>query len=328
MLYNNSNTFQKRFVTGRFTLTILLVGAALLWLIGVLEHMATDDAPHSFLTLSLPLWLSGVLSFGVYVAAAFILNSFVVIEGRTPWLGGLFMWLAASFITMCCDVAMALSLLVFVLLLALLLACYPRENIQRWVYSAFSFLSLSALFMPQYIYMLPLFFIYIALSGVLSLRNILAALLGVATPLWFLYASQFMLPEASMLSDYFINAAYSLLHISFAVPSLPLLLPMAVEAVVLLSAAVVFAGSSSPAKPVMRRMLLFIICASVYLWLLAWLTNDNCALLSAWRLPGLTIIIAYVFSLRFNKMFNIAFWIFNIMWIAVATVFGVWIWIF
>ena len=163
MLYNNSNTFQKRFVTGRFTLTMLLVGATLLWLIGVLGRVAIGEAPHSFLSFSLPLWMCGALSFGVYMVTALILNSFVIIEGRTPWLGGLCMWLTACSLVLQCNIAVALSVLVAVLLLALLVGCYPRENVQKWVYSAFLFLSLSVLFLPQYIYLLPLFFIYIAI---------------------------------------------------------------------------------------------------------------------------------------------------------------------
>ncbi len=328
MLYSNSNTFQKRFVTGRLTLTMLLVSAALLWLIGVSGRVITESVPHSFLSFSLPLWLDGVLSFGVYMATAFILNSFVIIEGRTPWLGGLFMWLIACFVVLQCNLAMALSVFITVLLLALLMACYPRGNVQKWVYSAFSILSLAALFMPQYIYILPLFLIYISMSGALSFRNVLAALLGIATPLWFLYGSMIVLPEAVVFGEAFLTQLDGLLHFSFAVPSLPLLLPMAIEAVVLLSATVLFAGSPSPAKPLMRRMLLFVICANIYLWLLSWFVYEHAELLSAWRLPGFTIIVAYIFTLKFNKLFNIVFWIFNIMWIAVAALFGVWIWIF
>ena len=111
-------------------------------------------------------------------------------------------------------------------------------------------------------------------------------------------------------------------------PALPFMLSMAVEAVVLLSAAVVFAGSTSPAKPLMRRMLLFVICANICLWILSWFVNGSIEVLLAWRLHGFAISVAYIFSLRFNKLYNIAFWIFNIMCIAIAAVFGVWIWIF
>lgn len=329
MIYNNSNSFQKRFVTGRFTLTMLLVGATLLWIIGVLGQVTLGDAPtRSLLTLTLPVWLEGLLSFGLYVATAFILNSFVIIEGRTPWLGGLFMWLTACLISLQCNVVMALSVLVFVLLIALLMACYPRGNIQRWVYSVFLLLSLSSLFMPQYVYMFPLAIIYIAMSGLLGVRNILAALLGVLTPLWFLYGFMTLFPDLALPGGSLLDALYSVLQFSFAMPPLPMLLLMAVEAVVLLSAAVVFVGSSSPAKPLMRRMLLFIICANVYLWLLAWFAIDSVELLTSWRLAGLAIIVAYIFSLRFNRLYNISFWIFNIMWIAAAAVFDVWIWIF
>lgn len=328
MLYNNSNTFQKRFVTGRFTLTMLLVGATLLWLIGVLGRVAIGEAPHSFLSFSLPLWMCGALSFGVYMVAAFILNSFVIIEGRTPWLGGLFMWLTACSLVLQCNIAVALSVLVAVLLLALLVGCYPRKNVQKWVYSAFLFLSLAVLFLPQYIYLLPLFFIYIAMTGVLGVRTVLAALLGVATPLWFLYCSSPVFPEVSLFCKDVMGGIDSVLKLTFEVPALPFMLSMAVEAVVLLSAAVVFAGSTSPAKPLMRRMLLFVICANICLWILSWFVNGSIEVLLAWRLPGFAISVAYIFSLRFNKLYNIAFWVFNIMCIAIAAVFGVWIWIF
>lgn len=328
MLYNNSNTFQKRFVTGRFTLTILLVGATLLWLIGVLGRIALGDAPHSFLSFSLPLWICGVLVFGIYMVTAFILNSFVIIEGRTPWLGGLFMWLAACSLVLQCNAAVALSVFAAVLQLALLVGCYPRANVQKWVYSAFLSLSLAVLFMSQYIYLLPLFFIYIAMTGVIGFRTVMAALLGIATPMWFLYCIEVVFPGMELFCDNLIGGIDTALQFAFVVPSLPFLVSMAVELVVLLWAAVVFVSSTSPAKPLMRRMLLFVICANIFLWILSWFANDNIELLSAWRLPGFAISVAYIFSLRFNKFYNIAFWIFNIMCIAVTAVFGVWIWIF
>ena len=328
MLYNNSNTFQKRFVTGRFTLIILLVGATLLWFIGVSGRFAIGEAPPPFFSFSLPVWICGALSFGVYMITAFILNSFVIIEGRTPWLGGLFIWLAACSIVLHCNLTVALSEFIAVLLLALLVGCYPRENVQKWVYMAFLFLTLAALLIPQYVYLLPLFFVYIAMTGALSIRTILAALLGVATPLWFLYCLSVVFPEATLLGNSFISGINSALQLTFAVPEQPFLVSMAVEIIVFLSAAVVFAGSTSPAKPLMRRMLLFVICASICLWILSWFANDSVEFLLAWRLLGFAVSAAYIFSLRYNKLFNIAFWIFNIMCIAVAAMFSVWIWIF
>lgn len=328
MIYSNRSSLQKQFVTGRYTLSLLLGGAALLWLLGVLGELAFREiAPRSFWGAFLPLWIEEAVAFGVYVAAALLLNSFVIIEGRTPWLGGLFVWLAACCLTLHGSLASALSVFALLLLLAVLTACHPRENVQRWIYAAFALLATAVLCVPQFIYLLPLYFIFISMTGVMNLRNILAALLGLLTPLWLLFGTIIVFPGISFLGQYLCTALPGLFRLSFAVPAPVILFPMAIELVVTLWAAAVFSRCPSPAKPLMRRILSLFICMNIYLWTLSWFLADYADTFLVWRLPGVALFAAYIFSLRFTRLYNVCFMIFSLMWIAVA-LFNVWIWIF
>lgn len=307
---------------------MLLGGAVSLWLFGVLSGIVDDNADsHSFFARFLPSWVENVLSLGGYVAAAFLLNSFVIIEGRTPWLGGLFVWLAACCLLSHGNLVVALSLPLFLLLLAVLMACYVRVNVQRWVYSAFSLLSAAALLLPQLLYLLPLYLLFISMTGVLTFRNIMAALLGVATPLWLLYGTAAVFLGSVTLGNEFLDALKGIFSFSFALPPLPLLLPMIIEALVVIITTMVFSRSASPAKPLMRKIMVLFICLNTYLWLLSWFLAGSAELLFFWRLPGVALFAAYIFSIKFTKFYNVLFIIFNIMWIAVA-LFNITIWIF
>lgn len=328
MIYNNGNSLQRQFVTGRYTLTLLLGGAALLWLAGVMGEIAFGSVgPRSFWSGFLPLWIEEALAFGVYVAAALLLNSFVIIEGRTPWLGGLFVWLAACCLTLHGNLTLALSVLVLLLLVAVLTACHPRENVQRWVYATFALFATAALWVPQFVCLLPLCLLFMSMTGVMNVRNVFAALLGLLTPLWMLFAVIVIVPELSFLGQAPADRLDGLLLFSFAVPRPDILLPMAIEAVVTLWAAALFSRSPSPAKPLMRRVLSLFIYMNIYLWLLSWLLSDCALVFFVWRLPGVALFVAYIFSLRFTRLYNICFWILALMSIVVV-LFNVWLWIF
>ncbi len=300
----------------------------MLWLAGVMGEIAFGGVgPRSFWSGFLPLWIEEALAFGVYVAAALLLNSFVIIEGRTPWLGGLFVWLAACNLTLHGNLTLALSVPALLLLLALLTACHPRENVQRWVYAAFALFATAALFVPQFVYLLPLYFLFMSMTGTMGTRNLLAALLGLLTPLWMLFGMIIIVPGFSFLGQMLKDAFAGLLQFSFVVPRPNILLPMAIEAVVTLWAAAVFSRCPSPAKPLMRRVLSLFIYMNIYLWVLAWLLDDCALIFYVWRLPGVALLVAYIFSLRFTKFYNICFWILAVMSIVVA-LFNVWLWIF
>ena len=157
MIYSG-NSLRKRFVSGRYTLIFLLGGATLLWLAGTLTGLSA--AVVRPILLANYAWMDSVVSLLLFAGAALVLNSFVIIEGRNSWLGGLVVWLAGLFCNVQ-EVSVSLSTLLLMLLLTVLFNCYPRDGVQRWLYAAFALLGFCSLLQPQLLYLIPLFFVYI-----------------------------------------------------------------------------------------------------------------------------------------------------------------------
>ena len=322
MTYNSGSTLQKRFVTGRFTLAVLLSGALLLWVIYALSG-ASNSADDVDVLLLLPRWLRCTLSFAVYMAVAYIANSFVVIESRTPWLGGVLMWLTGLCFFAQESLFLPLSLLAFTVVLSVLLSCFRRPNVQLWVYSAFALLSFLTLFVPCAVYIFPLALVYMATTSVINVRNILSALLGLFTPVWVFYCLSFAVDGVSLFYDASLQKVADAVQLSL-LPFTPYNVSLLVaEAVVMFPCAVVFARSSSPAKPLMRKMLTFFIMTGIFLWVLSFVRGNDFSLLFTWRLPSLSIMMAYLFTLKVNRFTNIYFIVVNILYIAVAAL-GIW----
>ena len=297
-------------------------GALLLWIMWALTGI-NNGADNVSALYSLPRWLLGIISFVVYIAAAFITNSFVVIEGRAPWIGGVLMWLTAVSYFVQENVFLPLSLLALTVILSVLLSCFRRPNVQLWVYSAFALLSLLTLFVPCGVYMLPLALVYMAMTSVFSVRNILSVILGVSTPVWIFYCLSFVADSANL----FLGA--SMQNVADAVGFSALsftpyrLLILATESVIMFPCAVTLVRSGSPAKPLMRKMLTFFIMAAIYFWALSFVRGDDFSLLYVWRLPSLSIMMAYLFTLKINRFTNVYFIVVNILYLAIAA-FGIW----
>ena len=322
MTYNSGSTLQKRFVTGRFTLAVLLSGALLLWVVCALSGVS-NGADDVNVLLLLPRWLRCALSFAVYMAVAYIANSFVLIEGRAPWLGGVLMWLTGLCFFVQESLFLPLSLLALTVVLSVLLSCFRRPDVQLWVYSAFAMLSSLVFFVPAAVYIFPLALVYMATTSVLGIRNILSALLGLFTPVWILYCLSFVSGGVGAFYGASLQNIADAVQLSLLQPTPYRVMLLVAEAVVMLPCAVVFARSGSPAKPLMRKMLTFFIMAGIFLWALSFVRGNDFSLLFTWRLPSLSIMMTYLFTLKMNRFTNIYFILVNILYIAVAAV-GIW----
>ena len=316
MIYNNSSTLQRRFVTGRLTLIFLLSASLLLWI--ATAFLGTGSVANVSMPTALPAWMGGVLSFVAYMAVAYITNSFVVIEGRVSWVGGVLMWLTALFAFLQKGLLLPLSLLALSVVLSVVISCFKRPGIQLWVYSAFALLSLLTLFVPCAAYLFVLFIVYMVLTEVISIRNILAATLGVLTPVWILFCLSLRFSSIETLLNVSMQNVADVAQLSLLQFTPQITALMIVEAIVMFPCAVSFARSASPAKPLMRKMLTFFITMGIFLWLLSFVKGDDFSLLFAWRLPSLSIMMAYLFTVKINRLTNIYFILVNILFIAVA----------
>ena len=124
------------FVTGRYSSIVLSVLSLLLWGIGAfLPYNVQEGTANAFFVSSIGVYACRALSLLLYVGVAFIVNTFVILENRTPWLIGLFLWLAALLPPLQHNLAIAVALFVFIVAVTLLLSCcYPNE---RRIYAVF-----------------------------------------------------------------------------------------------------------------------------------------------------------------------------------------------
>lgn len=322
MIYNG-NTFQKLFITGRYTLIFLLGGALLLWVAGCLCVDIDISQLNLQLPYTFPRWVEHVVSFALYMCVALILNSFIIIEGRTPWMGGIMMWYTGLFISLQSDVFLPLSLLMLFVALSLLLLCHQSIGVERRLFVAFMALAVCSLFFPQFAYMLPVFLLYPVMVSVMSARGLVAAFLGLITPYWLYLGTMFICSMYDVAWSRVIVGLNSICVLDFVGLSIQNIALFGLELVVMIVSAALLMSGSNPAKPLMRKTLRFFIIMNLYLWIVALFKEQDYNMLLAWRLPGLALMSAYIYSYRITKLFNIYFVILNIWWLA-AAILGVW----
>ncbi len=268
-------------------------------------------------------WADRGLALLLYVGVAFLLNSFVILENRTPWLAGLFL-LFTSVLFPVQNILVSFSALLFIFSLFVLFSCRQGEDVRRRVYASFLLLAASMLLFPQFLYLLPLFLCYMAMSGALSVKAFLAALLGLITPFWMLYGAEFLFPFFAVVTNRLEQDFMQMLALRLVFEwRSDILLFLLSELFVMFPAVWFLFTSSNPSKPAMRCMFTFFVLLNFYLWSLSWFRSADFMTFLVWRLPGLALMAAYIFTIKINKLSNICFVLINILWLATAAL-GIW----
>lgn len=315
-----SRSLQGRFATGKYTPLALLLSAAVLWGVALffmppLSHVLQIEMGK------LP---AIILSILCYAAVALMLNTTHLYERRISWLAPLYIFLTALAVPYHNNASFAVTVLLFFFLVRVLMACHPGEGAEGSLFSAFALLCIFSFLLPQFVYLLPLFVIYMLITGVTGVRKWLSAMLGMAMPFWFLYGILYVWPE---LAEYVPSYAMAAKELAF--PELARITPVRIlytvaELGVMLPAMVFFAGSSVPGKPYLRKRLMFIMLVNACLLLFSWLSEPNFSLLFVWRLPGIAIMATYLFSSRITRLSNIYFIVLVLFWFTVA-VLDIWL---
>ncbi len=296
---------------------MLLVSLSM-WVMGAFCNVGCES---TFLSISLPgEALARGLAFAGYAVAALLLNGIYLFERRVQWLAAVFMWLTAVIFPLQGGWVEALSLVPLLLSVSLLFACVQDRGQEREVFAAFAMLSLSSLFVVQYALLLPLFVAFLYVSRVTGVRNFMSAFLGLLAPYWLLAGVVFVFPS--------LNVLWQPLGLSWASfmafgkvclpPSLCVVLAM--ELLVWVVATYNYVSTSYPARPLLRRRVLFFIMFNAYLMLLSFALPHNFLLFLAWRVPGVAVMASYVFSMRVTRLSNAYFVILNIVWLLIAFV--------
>lgn len=325
MTYNQ--LFQRTFVTGRYTAISLLVASLLLWLLGLFSGANDGGSLRESIIYGFSVsqnWLGSLLALPIYLLIAYILNSLVILESRTSWLAFLFLYLLSMNFFLHGNFSLAISLLLFILSITILSSCIDYDGVQRRIYAIFLFFALSAIFFPQLIYLLPIFFLYLYISKIFKFRNLLAALLGIATPLWLLFGTAYIYPQLKAFTTPLLSRVTGLFVMKTALSlTVAQLLFMSIEVLLLIHSVWLLIATSNPAKPIMRRMLSLFIITNAYLWILSFFSVNNFNMFFVWRLPGVALMLAYVATVKITKLSNIYFVILNILLLIVAFL-GLW----
>lgn len=323
MTYNNS--LQGRFVSGKHTpLTLLLLSLAV-WGVGMFAIPSMPVTVWGCLSLGATgALLPTVISLACYLLTAFLLSSLYLSERRIHWLTALYIWVVALSLFAHGNILWAVSALVFMSMLTMLFVCQPVARVEGSLFAAFATLGLASLLLPQFLLLLPLGVVYMLMVNIMSPKRFMAALLGFATPFWLLYGTVYVYPDAELLLVPFNSGLGELFRVTIARPLPMRLLLTAIELGVLLPAMAVFAGSSVPGKPILRRRLTFVMLTNTFLLLMSWLSDNNFEMFYMWRIPGVAIMASYIFTMKVTKVTNIFFILFNILLLAVAA-FSIWL---
>ncbi len=322
LIYNKS--IQGRFVTGIFTMPVLLSCALALWLFVAITGEFRDDV----LSSSVPScnFLTRSFSLLCYMAIAFILNHLHLFERRVGWLMSLFIWLVALSTHVSYDFHVAFSALSLAASVAMLFSCQVTVEHERVLFAVFALIGSVSLLMPVLVLMLPVLVSFAFISNIITVKRGFAMLLGLLTPFWLLFGATYVYEPAHMLfsvmQGFFAGGIFMV-----ALPPSHILLSIAAELLVLVPASVFFFSSSSPGKPILRKRLCFILLLNSYLMLLSFLLPLHSELLYACRIPGTAVLMSYLFIQKITKLSNIYFIFVNMFWFAIA-LYSLWMGLF
>lgn len=314
-----NKTLQGKFVSSNYTPSLLVVVSVVLMVATYWLPPAVPLELPAVGIFSLNGLLARVVSMIMCGAVAFILSQQTFFERRIRWVGALFMWMVAVSTFANSDAMVALLLLLFMLSFAVLLLCQHVANVVPQLYTAFAVLGSSSLLEPQILLFVPLYVVFIFCANIFSLKGLLASLLGLLTPFWLLFGLVYVFPSLAVLSEPFMMG----IEVSKQVRMLEFnpvhILLLSFVLAVLVPATAMFFGSASPAKPLLRRRLLFVIIAEYYILLLFCFVCGGSALLYMCLLPGLTVLLSYMLSTKATKVMNVYFILVNIFMVAVVT---------
>lgn len=315
MIYKRS--LQKKFVSGMYTPAVLMVVALALWGCNAFIVAPTGDSGTTFFGPLSGTYLSSFLTLFFYVVPFFVLRSLDLFENRLRFMPALFMLFAVSF-PLPNDCVHAFTLLLFMLAVAQIFRAQQCRFAERILFSSFALLACASLLQPQALLLFAPFLAFMFYSNLFSIKHMLSAMLGALMPFWFAFGIAYVFPSAKVLLAPFMTLSGGFFSFVDVEISYMLLLLAAFEALVYIPAIMKFTSSSIPAKPQLRRRMIFVITMNLYLLVLSALACQSASLFYLWRLPGLAILCSYVISFKFTKLTNLYFILLNIVVLAVA----------
>lgn len=146
------------------------------------------------------------LNVAIAVLLCYINKAFNLLRGMTMLQGGLFLVMEMATPSFLLTVRPGLVLcLAVVLCMLILYACYANPNAQRGVFLVFCMLSAGAAIDYAFLLFVPVFVLGCAQMRIFSLRSVMAALMGMATPWIIFYGFGLLGPGSVVFPDIYVS---------------------------------------------------------------------------------------------------------------------------
>ena len=209
-------SLQYKYATGRLTLPFVYFIFSFIW---VITAIMTPNTPpilslHSPLWNILPVeltpwWLNQSLAYLLFMLVSYALillnNRFTIITQRATIQSSLFLLTIAALPFIQVLSPGLFATLLFTVHTFILFNCYRDENSMSFQFYGGVFFSLIFLLIPKAIFLLPLILFTKIVFNNLTIRTILASLLGFCLPLWFLLGHAVWHEQVDLFLSPFVN---------------------------------------------------------------------------------------------------------------------------
>lgn len=312
---------QERFVRGKFTMPVLLSCSLALWLFVAFCGSDCDVEISSRFTAEG--WLADVVTLPCYLFCAFMLNSMHNMERRVNWLFSLFMWLSAVAVFIHSSFVVAFSLLVLLLSMAIVFSCQTLVCIEQRLFTAFAIMGFAAFISPLLLFLVPMFIAFVSFSNILTLKRLLAMILGVFTPFWIAFGIGYVYEPAAASFCFIRDFCNDGLSFMVGFPPLHCVIFMVAGMAVSLPALVQLLSSAYPSKPLLRKRMYLFLLINFYVFTLSFILPAYSELFYACSLPGTAVLLTYMFTMKMTKYSNMYFIFVVLVW-AILAVYCLW----
>lgn len=168
--------FQNRIAESRWASFKMSIIALMVWLVAGLKNLQPDII-GSFMCISLTAIIMGQLNSAnalIRIYSRMIMCSFIAITSMATFL---FTNIASALVTLC-------SALFYIFLFR----CYQDKSSHGWIFYAYLIVGLASIFWIQILFFIP-FLWFVTSTSLLALdfKNLIASIIGVITPYWFLF---------------------------------------------------------------------------------------------------------------------------------------------
>jgi hypothetical protein len=297
------NKFQLDIATGRLTLPVVILLSFFLWIISA----------QSWAELG---------SLAIVAATGYLMiemnTAFSLIRTRTAFPVCIYWYSIASlFFLHPFDWTQFVPLL-FILATYLLFNSYESSSAPTCIYHSFLFIGIASLAFPQIIYFAPIFLISTISFRSLSAKGLLASLLGLATPYWFLLGHAFYHDEMHL----FYAPFQELCHfypISYQAIPHHVLFSWGFITCLLLVTSLHYLLVSYQDKTRTRIYLSFMVAISIWTAIFIALQPQHITTLLPVQLIGTSFLAAHLFTLTRNRFSNIFFVVIILIYITLTS---------